>query len=853
MNERYIDFEILFGREPSEDGTYDVQCHVSPSDRRVAGTFQSPFTAAEQFRSLEWIERGRFDDASVADFGTRLFEALFTGDLRSTYDQLAAGTEKVRYRLVVQDAAIAVLPWELMHDPVRREFLSDVSPLVRNIAVATAAGALHIDGPLRILLVDAQPSGVETLDTATEAASLKDAFRRLRLRDQAEVKVLSHATRDDLRQELRQAANADPPIRHHILHFVGHGALTGDGEAQLFFEDDNGRPDPVTPDELIDDIRDHGLSLVFLNACHSANATSLETANAFAPALLQAGVPAVIGMQVAVFDSTAVTIAREFYRALADGEPVDGAITAARRLTDDGGRGQDAQIGIPVVYLRSSTGSLFDMPRPPRFSAESLVPWLRFQLHPRRLLANIWALIGVVALLLGLVLGALEVRDRYFQTPEAMNGDFNVAVAGFGEFATDGSVVASDEGLALAKSLYEALTAGLEELDIGSFTVEVRGPDDLDALDGRTQSERAEQAAAIAEEIDAHLVIYGVVSASDTRSRIEPEFYLSPRRLRGDGEQLAGQYGLGSPIEVPGHAFFEFRDDVRSRLLSRTDALALFVVGVTRYTQMRFDVAAARFEEAIASGGWDPADGKELAYLFLGNTRGKLGDLAGARDAYDEALQLEPGYARALLGRAEVLFISAQPDGCEASVDVDGLDAAAETFDQALVAPVQPESAEIPTRVTFGKARIYACMFSSGLSAIETPSIAEDDLLGASRTAFATVIGEYADPRQRIREMVAESYAGLGLTYLLDTGDDANASYEAAADAYADAVELTSAPDRRALFERMLGFVAGRRNQCDVALEHYTRAIDAVADDTERDRFVEERDGVEARIAAGEC
>jgi hypothetical protein len=81
-------------------------------------------------------------------FGSTLFASLFTGAARSRYDATRAlaarDRQGVRVRLRVHDSALAALPWELLYDPERGEFLalSQSSPVVRGAAQQPAAGAL---------------------------------------------------------------------------------------------------------------------------------------------------------------------------------------------------------------------------------------------------------------------------------------------------------------------------------------------------------------------------------------------------------------------------------------------------------------------------------------------------------------------------------------------------------------------------------------------------------------------------------------------------------------------------------------------------------------------------------------
>ena len=66
-----------------------------------------------------------------------------------------------------------------------------------------------------------------------------------------------------------------------------------------------------------------------------------------------------------------------------------------------------------------------------------------------------------------------------------------------------------------------------------------------------------------------------------------------------------------------------------------------------------YSSAAQRLQNVLASPGWAEAP---VVYLFLGNADLRLGRLRQAQDAYQAALRLEPDYARAQFGLAELQF-----------------------------------------------------------------------------------------------------------------------------------------------------------------------------------------------------
>jgi tetratricopeptide (TPR) repeat protein len=71
------------------------------------------------------------------------------------------------------------------------------------------------------------------------------------------------------------------------------------------------------------------------------------------------GIPAVVGMQLPVSDPAAVAFSSQFYAALAEGLPVDAAVTEGRKAVFALRR--EAEWGTPVLYLCASDAQLFEI------------------------------------------------------------------------------------------------------------------------------------------------------------------------------------------------------------------------------------------------------------------------------------------------------------------------------------------------------------------------------------------------------------------------------------------------------------------------------------------------------------
>ena len=170
---------------------------------------------------------------------------------------------------------------------------------------------------------------------------------------------------------------------YHLLIFYGHGAHDEDG-GQLLFADEFGRGALVRASALGNVLRNTDVRLVLLGACQSATVNPLRAQWAPAPrlgeepdppdqtgriwqgtaaALVKAGVPLAVGMQVSMRVDAAQAFLRQFALSLAAGKPVTAAVADARLPILRADRGESWFI--PALYGRPKDGQrLFDVSRP---------------------------------------------------------------------------------------------------------------------------------------------------------------------------------------------------------------------------------------------------------------------------------------------------------------------------------------------------------------------------------------------------------------------------------------------------------------------------------------------------------
>lgn len=301
------------------------------------------------------------DEAAVRSFGRHLFEFLFSGEVGGRYrdcQQLARSQGKgLRVKLILAARALAGVPWELLYDPARRDYLclDPNTPLVRYAELPLPVGVLAVKPPLRILGVCIDAVDLPRLDVAGEKERMTAAVRDLQAQGLVELTWLEGQTADDLQRALRRGV-------WHVLHFVGHGGFTSAcDEGMVMLADSAGKAAPMYATQLtrlLAGQRD-SLRLVLLNACKGAS-SGQELFSSTAATLMSHGIPAVVAMQHEISDEAAVQFARAFYEALADDLPVETAVTEARNAISLRNR-HSLEWSTPVLSLRARDGQLFEL------------------------------------------------------------------------------------------------------------------------------------------------------------------------------------------------------------------------------------------------------------------------------------------------------------------------------------------------------------------------------------------------------------------------------------------------------------------------------------------------------------
>jgi YVTN family beta-propeller protein len=379
----YRNFDVVIERG---DGKYRARvARFSGDEARAA--FETPFKSDDFEVLADQLDRSRrmrkmvTPQLSLAkEMGGRLHGALFHDDIRESLsrardDADREGCAGIRIRLHLAEAPdLAILPWEFLFDPDPRigRFLAlqEETPLVRYLDLPEKIRPLKTQLPIRVLGVVSNPADdrYPELDVEREWSQLKEALAQPIADGRLELLRLEKPTVSGL-QDMLEATDAN------ILHFIGHGRFDVDHQDGLLaFEGERGGVNEISAERLGTLLyNEKGLRLVVLNACEGGRASGTDPYAGMAQTLTRMRVPAVVAMQFEISDKAAIAFARQFYRGIALGHPVDAAITEARMAIYQ--QVSEVEWATPVLYMRTPNGAIFDL-------TETVTPAIRSPKSP---------------------------------------------------------------------------------------------------------------------------------------------------------------------------------------------------------------------------------------------------------------------------------------------------------------------------------------------------------------------------------------------------------------------------------------------------------------------------------------
>lgn len=288
-----------------------------------------------------------------------------------------------------------------------------------------------------------------------------------------------------------------------------------------------------------------------------------------------------------------------------------------------------------------------------------------------------WPLLALLGLIIVAAAAWIWSRMGPAQMP---TGGFNVAVAEIGKKDANGKVQPSKDGQQLSQWIFGGLQQEYQNLP-GEAEVHVwhdsMGWTQKRATIGMIATEV--EAAALAKQIKANMVIYGALVSGEQAANFTPQFYVT--KLPGEANELdeiGGVYQLGAPIPVqlPLDATNPVVvANLKPTISVRARALRWFTIGFVQDLAGRTINAYEIFKKAEAAlSDWaEKGEGKELLYHFIGREALLLSrpnvpayfaspeeGRAIAETYFKKALASNGTYARAYIGLGGVYFQRAQ-------------------------------------------------------------------------------------------------------------------------------------------------------------------------------------------------
>ena len=341
----------------SKDGRYSIHVTSFLGDRKLSEDISPPYDEAQADALLLMIESSLREGKPIGHenlkrIGEQLYKCVFSDEIKEYFERclkIAKRNCGLRVELVIDPLYLRRLPWELMHDGKDFLTLSTVTPIVRTVLQAEPPQFPEVSFPLGILFVAASP--VESRVPINVGGEIRRLCKgvskaiiqgRACLRCYSAGKIRSQEFLDDIRGG-----------KYHVLHMSSHGAFVdGIDKGFLELEDDEGRAILVSIETLGAWIKDSNVQMVYLDACQTAVGSVRTPLADLSHVFLNKGVGAALAMQFSVPDESAIKFCETFYSRLVRQEPIELALSEARKRTVDLAHGLDKiDWAIPTLYI----------------------------------------------------------------------------------------------------------------------------------------------------------------------------------------------------------------------------------------------------------------------------------------------------------------------------------------------------------------------------------------------------------------------------------------------------------------------------------------------------------------------
>jgi tetratricopeptide (TPR) repeat protein len=262
-----------------------------------------------------------------------------------------------------------------------------------------------------------------------------------------------------------------------------------------------------------------------------------------------------------------------------------------------------------------------------------------------------------------------------------------------------------------------------------------------------------------------------------------PQFYVAEHP---DTEEITGTSALA--VELPFDlSELNSEDELNSQLRVRAEILSNFTKALIYYSQKDYTASLRTLKLATKSAETMPEtfEGQEVLYLLAAKAYTRQTDYENANQMLDQALVLNPNYARAHLGRGNIYYQQGKiipQAGKPPAYNQDLLLKAKTEYELALQSFDGSEDPYIPikARTNLGNVFLNLGFIHNG----------DADLLAQATDHYLYVIGEF----QRTKDPFLRSYAAIAYSGLA-VMDEQGGKVEQALAAYQQAYSLTDDPD----------------------------------------------------------
>ena len=306
-------------------------------------------------------------EVDVALFGDYLHAALFGRHWESIAQAASGQTVELALRWPVTEWELSRLPWEIMRAPDAQS--GKWAAIGWTVAITRIVPRQSPERKLRV-----QPKVLFVIGTDMNDISIRPGAEFFTVWDRLvregisfDFRILQQASSEQIEDELNR-------FQPSIVHFICHGSeADGSGFIELVSADSAG--------QLITDQRDAKRCLallrgagdtyppiVVLSACYSGGGAGPVSARVDAPlaaALVEGGVPIVVGMGGQISDLACRLFARRFYEALLDCQPVTDATFEGRRAGMKHGMDPELSVdwALPMLFMAEGLDPVLDMDR----------------------------------------------------------------------------------------------------------------------------------------------------------------------------------------------------------------------------------------------------------------------------------------------------------------------------------------------------------------------------------------------------------------------------------------------------------------------------------------------------------